>query len=116
MTQPNHSTAGSPASLTEHPVDGQGRNGSSVLLELEPQQTPIIEKSEQNPTALTDLDNQPCYAPLLGTSYSQSTEITEGSSKRRSPESVCYNKLLRESGPSSGRKSQKTVNVGGRDC
>jgi hypothetical protein len=54
--------------------------------------------------------------PSSGTSYSQSIENARGSSKRRSPESVCYDKLLRENGPSSDRKSRKTVLIEGSVC
>ncbi|WP_242770418.1 hypothetical protein [Sphingopyxis sp. YF1] len=54
--------------------------------------------------------------PLLGTSYSQSIENARGSSERRSPESVCYDKLLRENDQSSGGKSRKNVLIERRDC
>jgi hypothetical protein len=75
-----------------------------------------IEKAEQNSTADADLDQQPCYAPLPGTIYSQSVENAGGSSQRRSPERVCYEKLLREDDPPSGRKPRKTAVVEGRCC
>ena len=75
-----------------------------------------IEKAGHNSTANADLDHQPCYAPLPGTSTSQVIEISRGSSRKRSPESICYPKLLRENGPSSGRKSRKTASVEGRVC
>ena len=115
MTQTNHNTGSSP-SLIEHVAGGQGRDDASVLLALEPQSTPDIEKEGENLPCLTDLGRQPCYAPLLGTSTSQVLEISRGSSKKRSPESICYPKLLRENGPSSGRKSRKTVPVESRVC
>ncbi|VWX49026.1 hypothetical protein NOVOSPHI9U_20200 [Novosphingobium sp. 9U] len=53
-------------------------------------------------------------SPLLGTSTSQVLEISGGSSKKRSPESICYPKLLPENGPLSGRKSRETVSAEGR--
>jgi hypothetical protein len=115
MTQPDHTT-GSPASLNEHAADGRDQDGSSVLLGLEPKPTPDLEKAGQNLTNPANLDNQPCYAPLLGTSYSQSIENAGGSSEGRSPEGVCYDKLLREHASSLGRKPRKTVLVEGRGC
>ena len=75
-----------------------------------------IEKAGQNSTLPGDLDHPPRHTPLLGTSTSQVLEISRGSSKKRSPESICYPKLLRENGPSSGRKSRKTVPVESRVC
>ncbi len=36
--------------------------------------------------------------------------------ERRSPESGCYDKMLRENGPSSGRKSRQTVRSGSPIC
>jgi hypothetical protein len=94
----------------------EDRSGSGALLGLE-QPAPLdIEKAGQNSSDLTDLDSQPCYAPLLGTICSHLVENTGKSSDRRSPESVCYDKLLRENGPSSGEKFRKTVSVEGRDC
>ena len=66
MTQPDHTT-GSPPSLTEHAADDQARDDASVLLGLEPSSPPTLEKTGQNPSDLTNLDSQPCYAPLLGT-------------------------------------------------
>jgi hypothetical protein len=68
MTNPDHNT-GSPVPLNEHAADSQGRDGAGVLLGLEPQPTPDIEKAGQNSNDLTDLDSQPCYAPLLGTIF-----------------------------------------------
>jgi len=115
MTQTDHTT-GSPPSLDEHAADGRGRDGSSVLLGLEPQTSLSPENAGQNLSHFADLDSQPCYAPLLGTSTSQVLEISRGSSKKRSPESICYPKLLRENGPSSGQKSRKIVSVEGRVC
>jgi len=115
MTKPDHTT-GSPASLSEHSADGQGRDDAGVLLGLEPTRPLSIEKAAQNPSDLTDLDSQLCYAPLLGTSTSQVLEISRGSSKERSPESICYPKLLLENGPSSGRKPRQIVPVDDRVC
>jgi hypothetical protein len=86
------------------------------LLGLDPQPPPTTEKAGQNTGGAADLDDQPCYAPLLGTSNSQSIENARGSSKKRSPESICYPKLLRESTPASGRISRKTVHAEERDC
>ena len=80
MTQPDHIT-GSPASLIEHVAGGQGRDDASVLLGLEPQSTPDIEKEGENLPCLTDLDRQPCYAPLLGTITS--SEVNASSRKPR---------------------------------
>lgn len=55
-------------------------------------------------------------SPLLGTIASQSVEISRGSSERRSPESVCYEKLLRENDPSSPVTPQKITTSDARDC
>ena len=101
----------------EHDAPGQDGDDDAVpLLGLEPHPTSAIEKAGQNPTSPEDSHPQSRRTPLLGTSYSQSVENAGGSSKRRSPESVCYDKLLRENGSSSGRKSRKTVIVEGRVC
>ncbi len=43
--------------------------------------------------------NRPRRSPLLGTICSQSIENARGSSKTRSPESLCYTKLLHNSEP-----------------
>lgn len=112
MTKPDHTT-GSPPSLTEHVADGQGRDDAGVLLGLEPS---AIEKAGENSTMPKDSNPSTCYAPLLGTICSHPVENTGLSSGRRCPESVCYDKLLREHGPTSGRKSRKTVSVEGRGC
>ncbi|WP_216365664.1 hypothetical protein, partial [Sphingobium sp. SA916] len=101
MTQTDHIT-GSPPSLSEHAADRQARDDAGVLLGLELAPPLDIEKTGQNRSDLSDLDGPPCYAPLLGTSTSQVLEISRGSPKKRSPESICYPKLLRENGPSSG--------------
>ena len=66
MTQTDHNTGSSP-SLTEHVADGQGRDDAGVLLGLEPTSPLHIEKAGQNLTHSSNLDIQPCYAPLLGT-------------------------------------------------
>ncbi|WP_420144639.1 hypothetical protein, partial [Sphingobium sp.] len=50
---------------------GQNRGGSGSLLGLEPPIASGIEKAGQNSSDLTDLDIQPCYAPLLGTIFRQ---------------------------------------------
>jgi hypothetical protein len=115
MTQTDHTTDSLP-SLIERAADDRGRNGSGVLLGLEPQTSLSLENAGQNLSHLADLDGQPCHAPLLGTSTSQVLEISRGSSKKRSPESICYTKLLRENGPSSGRKSRKTAPIEDRVC
>ena len=78
--------------------------------------TPDIEKAGLNPSDPAHSDDQPDHAPLPGTSTSQVIEISRGSSKKRSSEDICYPKLLREHGPSSGRKSPKTVREKGRVC
>jgi hypothetical protein len=95
--------------------DRQDGEGSGSLLGLEPTSA---ENTGQNPVIDEDSNLQPApeprLAPLLGTSYSQSIENAGGSSNRRSPEGVCYDKLLRENGPSSVRKSLKTVLTEGR--
>ena len=56
-----------------------------------------------------DSNPPPCYAPLLGTNNAEHTEKLGKSSQRRSPKHACYGKLLRDSGPSSPRKCQKTA-------
>lgn len=113
MTPHDHSTS-SPATsaprLTNGPDDGAG---SMPLLGLKPS---IIEKAGENPVESEDSNRVDLLAPLLGTSFSQSIDNARGSSKRRSPESVCYDKLLRESRRSSGRKSRRTVLVEGGVC
>ena len=100
-----------------HPAPHGASSGSGVgampLLGLEPS---ITEKAGQNPAIVGDIARLASGAPLLGTSTSQVLEISRGSSKKRSPESICYPKLLRENGPPSGGKSRKTVRVGGRVC
>ncbi len=53
-------------------------------------------------------------SPLLGTSYSQNTEILGKSSQRRSSKRVCYEKLLRFGADSSDIKSGKTIKNGPR--
>mgnify|MGYP001039952170 CR=1 FL=1 len=68
-----------------------------------------IENTGQKPAISEDSNRTHRRAPLLGTSTSQVLEIPRGSSKKRSPESICYPKLLRENGPSSGRISRKTM-------
>lgn len=112
MTHTDH-IIGSPASLAEHHPDGQGREDASALLGLEP---PAVEKAGENSNSQPDPASSTCYAPLLGTTLSQSIDNAGGSSEKRSPESICYPKLLRENGLSSGRKPSKTVPVEGRVC
>jgi len=85
----------------------------SPLLALEPT---CAGKPQENITTMEDSNRSPDSAPLLGTSYSQSIENARGSSERRSPESVCYDKLLRENDQSSGGKSRKNVLIERRDC
>lgn len=63
-----------------------------------------------------DPNSPPASNPLLGTSTSQVLEVSWGSLERRSPESVCYNNLLRENGPSSARKSRNTVRFESSGC
>lgn len=113
MTDDDHST-GAPrafdARSTNGTVDG---DGAMPLLELEPSNA---EKAGENPVATTGLNDPACYAPLLGTSYYQSIENARGSSEKRSPKGVCYDKLLQENGPSSGGKSRKIGLVEGRVC
>ena len=109
MTQHNHIT-GTPASSADASENG---SGSVPLPGLEPL---ALAKEGRNSTDNAELDHQSCYAPIPGTSYSQSVENAGGSSNGRSPERICYEKLLREQGPPSGRKSRKTVLVEGRDC
>ena len=115
MTQTNHNTGSSP-SLIEHVAGGQGRDDASVLLALEPQSTPDIEKEGENLPCLTDLGRQPCYAPLLGTICSQSIDNAGGSSKGRSPESVCYTELLHSPGHQSSPNPRKTAVNRGEGC
>ena len=112
MTRTDHST-GSATSSSGAAADGHDGDGSSALLGLEPSPT---EKAGENPARPEDSNRVDLLAPLLGTTYSQGIENARGSSKERSPESVCYGKLLRESGPSSGQKSRKTVRVEDRVC
>ena len=85
----------------------------SLLLALK---LTCAEKPQENIGAARDSNRSTNSAPLLGTSYSQSVENAGGSLKKRSPESVCYKKLLRENGPSLAGKSQKTVRYGAHDC
>ena len=88
-------------------------SGAVPLLGLESITT---EKTGFISVHIEDSNQSHCYAPLLGTTASQSIEISRGSSKKRSPESICYAKLLREDGPSSGQKSRKTVPAEDGDC
>ena len=62
MTKTEHTTA----RATSLDAD-EDRSGSGALLGLEPPPPLDIEKARQNTSDLTDLDSQPCYAPLLGT-------------------------------------------------
>jgi integrase len=75
-----------------------------------------IEKAEHNQVSTGAIDLPTGLGPLPGTSFSQRIENAGGSSERRSPERVCYDKLLREDGPSSPGKSQKTVLHRPRGC
>jgi len=112
MTKTDHTT-GSPASSSGLAADGQRSGGSVPLLGLEP---PPVEKAGENPVQSEDSNQADLLAPLLGTISSYSVENARGSSERRSPESDCYDKLLRESGTRSGRKSRKTVLLHGFVC
>lgn len=88
MTQTDH-IIGSPTSLIEHAADGQNRGGSGSLLGLEPPIASGIEKAGQNSSDLTDLDIQPCYAPLLGTT------VASGFVQRR-PVSGWFHSIFRQ--------------------
>jgi len=88
-------------------------SGAGPLPGLEPLAT---EKAGHNHESNETVGQPTGLGPLPGTSTSQVLEISRGSSKKRSPESICYPKLLRENGPSSGRKSHKIVRVEGRFC
>ena len=77
------------------------------LLELEPSNPPNTEITGEKSVMSKDSNQNPRLAPLLGTITSQVIEISRGSSERRSPESVCYEKLLRENDPSSPVTPQK---------
>ncbi|WP_433909531.1 hypothetical protein [Sphingomonas yabuuchiae] len=83
-------------------------DGSVPLLALKPADT---EKAGENFPVEVEATRSPPLTPLLGTIASYSVEISRGSSKKRSPESICYPQLLRENGPSSGRKFRKTAPV-----
>jgi len=96
----------------EHPRPSS-HNDEGPLLGLE---LTTVEKSGQNSTMSEDSNLQAFGSPLLGTSYPQSVENVEGSSERRSLESVCYDKLLRKSAASSPEKSRKTASVDGLGC
>lgn len=74
------------------------------------------ENKQENVSQIEDSNQQAMLAPLLGTSYSQSIENARGSSERRSPESVCYGKLLQANAPSSSGKSRNSVVPDARGC
>ncbi len=57
------------ASPDAHQDDDVGADGSVPLLGLASSASLDIEKAGENLTCLTDLDSQPCYAPLLGTIF-----------------------------------------------
>lgn len=76
--------------LAEALLDG---GGSMPLLGLELATT---ENKREIDGLTEDSNQQAMLAPLLGTSFSQSTETLGESSQRRSPERVCYGNLLRE--------------------
>jgi hypothetical protein len=84
------------------------------LLGITSSAIPTIEKAGDFQIEPNDDAGIPLRSPLLGTSTSQGIENSRGSSERRSPESICYPKLLRENGPASGRKSRKIAPVEGR--
>ncbi|NTZ43351.1 hypothetical protein G7A66_09695 [Altererythrobacter sp. SALINAS58] len=90
-----------------------GPDGAGPLLGLEPATT---ENTAENLIQMKDSNQQPLLAPLLGTNAYQRTETLEKSSHRRSPESVCYGKLLREDGLTSSPKAQETVTYEHRGC
>jgi hypothetical protein len=125
--------AGSPESLPEQPVDGEGGDGAGPLLALTSQITTVIENAAEYPARYADSNPMALRSPLLGTmSIKKSPPSGEAkplkyiaflaledswrSSRRRSSESVCYDNLLREHPPRSGRKSQKTVPIERRGC
>ena len=101
------------AGVDDLPEPSDGQIDAGPLLRLESETT---ENCGVNPPPTEDSNQPPRLSPLLGTSYSQSGRNAGGSSKKRSPESVRYEKLLRESGPSSGGKSRKPVLIEGRGC
>ena len=76
----------------------------------------FIVKAEPNHVSIGVIGQPTGLDPLPGTSYSQSIANARGSSKRRSPESVRYDELLRENGTWSGQKSPKTATVEDRIC
>ena len=69
--------------------------------------------AENRPVPIKD-SNRPRRDPLLGTICSQSIENARGSSKRRSPESLCYTKLLHNSDPGSASIPQNSGKNGRR--
>lgn len=97
-------------------LDGEGAivtTGSGALLALE---LTTIENSGLISSPDED-SNPPAFGiPLLGTSTPQVLEISRGSSKKRSPESVCYTEPLHSRGQGSsvsvGNNGRKT----GRGC
>lgn len=111
MTKTAHTTERPPSLDAD-----EDRSGSGVLLGLEPPSPPDIEKAGQNLTRPADLDHLPRHTPLLGTICSQSIDNAGGSSKRRSPESVCYTALLHSSGHQSSPNPRKTAANGREGC
>jgi hypothetical protein len=98
--------------LAHHGASGDGNEVMS-LPSLKSADTDDIEQSQ---ALLEGSDSSPSLGPLPGTSFSQSIENARGSSEKRSPESVCYDELLRENGSSSGGKSRKIDPVEDRIC
>ena len=94
----------------------EDRSGSGALLGLEPSSPPAIEKAGQNLTRPADLDHLPRHTPLLGTICSQRIDNAGGSSKRRSPESVCYTELLHNPGLQSPPNPRKSAVNGREGC
>ena len=94
--------------------DGQGwLPGSMPLLGLE---LTTIENKQENSDLTEDSNQQAMLAPLLGTITPQHTESLGKSSQRRSPERVCYGKLLRLNGRTSPPKPQEPVNAEAGSC
>ena len=91
----------------------QERDGAVPLLGLEPATAENTGFNSKTPEVRV---LPPRLAPLLGTRLLESAENLGKSSTRRSPERLCYGKLLRETDQSSPAKPQRTVLDGSRGC
>lgn len=90
-----------------------GDDGVGPLLGLASTNT---ENTQENSSQNEDSNSSVMLSPLLGTSSFQQSETVRESSRRRSHERVCYDKLLRESHPASRPSSQKAPLNAAGDC